>query len=587
MFQAEAELRHRFIAKLPGVAIGVVVIVALLDLAGWTLDVQALRTLPHGGRVPMNPATAISFLLCAVTLWLLREPRPLAPAARACVLAGGLLVILIALSRLGVAVGAGNFRFDTALFKSRLRGNSMAPNAAAAFILVATALLTLDVRAPRQFHLSQALTLVVASIAALSLVGYIYNIAVLYAVRGAVPMALSTALMFFVISGGMLCSRPEREPLATLLSPSFGGVIARCLMPGAVIIPLALGGMMLIGWQHDLFNPTLGMTLFVLSIMLIFTTLIWWAARVIRGSDLQRQEKHAQLEKALEAKRWAMEKLQLAQSALVQTEKLASLGQMVAGVAHEINNPLSFVGNNVAVVQRDTQQLCNLISLYARADEIIAKANPELAQELRGVAERMDLAYTQGNLATMLQRSREGLGRIQQIVKDLRDFARLDESDFHEVDLNDGIKSTVNIVTGRAWKKQVRVEMDLQPIRKVMCAPAKINQVVMNLVANAIDAAPTQGTVRIQSQQHQDSARIIVSDNGPGVPKAIRDRIFDPFFTTKPQGEGTGLGLSISYGIVNDHAGRIEVSDAPQGGAVFTVTLPVAGPSPQQGKNRQ
>jgi signal transduction histidine kinase len=185
----------------------------------------------------------------------------------------------------------------------------------------------------------------------------------------------------------------------------------------------------------------------------------------------------------------------------------------------------------------------------------------------------------------LTNRSRDGLRRIQQIVKDLRDFARLDESDLHEVDLNSGIESTVNIVAGRAKKKQVQLQLDLKPLPMVSCYPAKVNQVVMNLVANAIDAAPEGGKVSVASERDGDAVRVIVADNGPGVPQAIRDRIFDPFFTTKPQGEGTGLGLSISYGIINDHGGRIEVSDGPAGGAVFTVTLPLCAPPPRHEKS--
>jgi signal transduction histidine kinase len=186
----------------------------------------------------------------------------------------------------------------------------------------------------------------------------------------------------------------------------------------------------------------------------------------------------------------------------------------------------------------------------------------------------MDLAYTKQNMKELLERSREGLRRIQQIVKDLRDFARLDESDLHEIDLNAGIESTVNIVHGKAKKKRVQVDLQLAPLPMVSCYPAKINQVVMNLVTNAIDASPEGGQVTVRTEPHDSTVRISVSDTGKGVPREIRGRIFDPFFTTKPVGEGTGLGLSISYGIVHDHGGTIEVGDAPEGGALFTVTIP-------------
>ena len=268
------------------------------------------------------------------------------------------------------------------------------------------------------------------------------------------------------------------------------------------------------------------------------------------------------------------QKLKDAQSQLVQAEKLAGLGQMVAGVAHEINNPLSFVSNNVAVLQRDVRALIELLSLYATADVIIGERNPEIMSQIKDLAERVDLVYTRKNMSELLDRSREGLRRIQQIVKDLRDFARLDESDLHEVDLNAGIQSTVNIVLGKAKKKRVQVDQRLGPLPLVACYPAKINQVVMYLVSNGIDAAPEGGRVIVTTQSLDVRVQITVQDNGPGVPEEIRGRIFDPFFTTKPIGEGTGLGLSISYGIVHDHGGTIEVIDAPGGGALFKVVIP-------------
>jgi PAS domain S-box-containing protein len=286
------------------------------------------------------------------------------------------------------------------------------------------------------------------------------------------------------------------------------------------------------------------------------------------------EEKNQQLQEAAESERQAYQQLKSAQSQLVQSEKLAGLGQMVAGVAHEINNPLSFVSNNVAVLQRDVRALTDLLAMYAQADAVIGQSNADLLAQIRDLSEQMDLVYTQKNMRELLERSREGLRRIQQIVKDLRDFARLDESDLHEVDLNAGIQSTVNIITGKAKKKRVQVELDLAPLPMVSCYPAKVNQVVMNLVSNAIDAVPEGGRVSVKTVQEGDRIHITVTDNGPGVPAEIRGRIFDPFFTTKPIGEGTGLGLSISYGIVRDHGGTIEVTDAPEGGARFEIVLP-------------
>jgi signal transduction histidine kinase len=282
--------------------------------------------------------------------------------------------------------------------------------------------------------------------------------------------------------------------------------------------------------------------------------------------------KNAQLEEAAKAERAAREALLQAQGQLVQSEKLAGLGQMVAGVAHEINNPLAFVGNNVAVMQRDMGGLRKLLELYKQADGSVPA---ELRQQIAEVEEQIDLGYTLENLEGLFARSREGLRRIQQIVKDLRDFARLDESDLEECDLNAGISSTLNIIQGHAKRKQVALISELGPLPKVTCYPAKVNQVIMNLVGNAIDASHDGGQVRIQTHADHHDAIIEVRDNGSGIPQAIREKIFDPFFTTKPPGEGTGLGLSISYGIVHDHGGSIEVESEEGRGSTFRVKLPI------------
>jgi PAS domain S-box-containing protein len=268
--------------------------------------------------------------------------------------------------------------------------------------------------------------------------------------------------------------------------------------------------------------------------------------------------------------------LKSAQTQLVQAEKLAGLGQMVAGVAHEINNPLSFVANNVAVLQRDLAPLRELIDMYRRSDPILAQHSPEAHKTIRELIERIDLNYTLNNLNDLMQRSREGLRRIQQIVKDLRDFARLDEGDLHDADINAGIQSTANIILGRAKKKQVTIDLRLGPLPVVSCYPAKINQVVMNLLSNAIDASKPGEKVTIATRASDGEVQIEVIDTGCGIPAHARERIFDPFFTTKPQGEGTGLGLSISYGIVKDHGGKIEVDSTEGAGTRFKVRLPLS-----------
>ncbi|CAN5790471.1 hypothetical protein BH23PLA1_BH23PLA1_21590 [soil metagenome] len=275
------------------------------------------------------------------------------------------------------------------------------------------------------------------------------------------------------------------------------------------------------------------------------------------------------------SERMAHEERKQAQSRMVETAKLAGLGQMVAGVAHEINNPLSYVGNNVAVLQRDASEIRELLELYREADPVLDAHDPEHLARIRDLCERVDIDYTLENLSGLLDRTREGLRRIQNIVKDLRVFARLDEGDLAEVDLNTGIESTINIIHGYAKRKQVRLTAELEQLPLVGCFAAKINQVIMNLIANAIEACEPGGEVMVRSCAEPGGVRIEVIDDGCGIDPAVRERIFDPFFTTKPIGVGTGLGLSISYGIVQDHGGTIEVSSAPGSGTRFLIRLPV------------
>jgi signal transduction histidine kinase len=267
--------------------------------------------------------------------------------------------------------------------------------------------------------------------------------------------------------------------------------------------------------------------------------------------------------------------LGVAQAAMLQSEKLASLGQLAAGVAHEINNPLAFVSNNLAVLQRDARELAGALALCLRAGPVLTDHAPDLWAELSDLDERIDLRYTAENLPDLANRSREGLRRIQEIVKDLREFARLDIGEETDVDLNSGVTSTANIIAGRAKAADVRIELDLAPVPAVPGNPGKINQVVMNLLANAVEACHAGGRVTARTRCADHAVRIEVEDTGDGIDPAIANRLFDPFFTTKPPGHGTGLGLTISYGIVRDHGGAIDFVTRPGKGSIFRVLLPL------------
>jgi PAS domain S-box-containing protein len=312
---------------------------------------------------------------------------------------------------------------------------------------------------------------------------------------------------------------------------------------------------------------------------------IFWDVTARHRAEEQLKEQYIVLQDlarsehlAHESEHEAHEALKNAQSRLVQTEKLASLGQLVAGVAHEINNPLSFVSNNVAVLGRDLGDLLGLVELYRQGEPDLGHVRPELVRKIADLDDRIDLNYSIGNLPRLIDRTREGLKRIEQIVKELRLFARVDEGDWNDIDLNPGIDSSINMVKGYARKKGVRIVMDPGVLPTIRCRAARIHQVVVNLLTNAIDACPEDTgvvSVRTQTEPEAMGIRIEIHDNGCGIDPEIRERIFDPFFTTKPIGHGTGLGLSISYGIVDEHGGRIEVQSTPGQGSCFSVHLPI------------
>jgi two-component system NtrC family sensor kinase len=296
------------------------------------------------------------------------------------------------------------------------------------------------------------------------------------------------------------------------------------------------------------------------------------------------EEKNRQLEQAVRSEQEAHAALKQAQSRMLQSEKLAALGSLVAGVAHEVNNPLAFVINNVAILQRDFAEVKNLLELYRAAEEALGRADAQALQNIRDAGERMDVVYILENFQDTLVRSRDGLSRIQQIVRDLREFSRQEAVGAVQqgTELNPGIAATVNIVRGQARSNGVELEMELTPIPGITCYPSRINQVVLNILTNAIDACENGGKVYIGTRPVDGGVEMWVKDSGCGIDATVCDRIFDPFFTTKPQGKGTGLGLSISHGIVADHGGSIRFESTPGQGTCFTVFLPLVPPARPQ-----
>jgi signal transduction histidine kinase len=282
-----------------------------------------------------------------------------------------------------------------------------------------------------------------------------------------------------------------------------------------------------------------------------------------------------------------LEDLQRTQTRLVQAEKMSSLGQLVAGIAHEINNPVSFIHGNLAHLQEYAHELLDFVELYE-------KHYPDPAPEIQAQAQAIDLEFLQSDLPKVLSSMRMGTDRIRQIVLSLRNFSRIDEAEFKAVDIYEGINNTLLILQHRLKARPERPEIELikhyEDLPQIECYPGQLNQVLMNLLANAIDALeegnakrtyqdienkPNQITIRTTVLDSQ-WVKIAIADNGPGIPEAVQQRIFDPFFTTKPVGKGTGMGLSISYQIITQkHGGQLKCFSKLGEGSEFVIQIPI------------
>jgi PAS domain S-box-containing protein len=267
------------------------------------------------------------------------------------------------------------------------------------------------------------------------------------------------------------------------------------------------------------------------------------------------------------------------QARVIQSEQMASLGEMSAGVAHEINNPLGFVANNLAVLDRDIKGLRALQAEYDRAKEAIEQTRPELARKIAQIAEEIDLEYLNQNIERILESTRQGVKRVADIVQNLRKFSRVDEVAMDRVDIHDAIKSSLEMIQGRLERRNIAVEKRFAQLPAVACSPTQLNQVFLNLLVNAMQAieATRRPTGRIEIVTRAADGEVIVeiADDGCGIPAETIPKIFNPFFTTKKIGEGTGLGLSITHAIVRDHNGEIEVESKPGEGTRFRVILPI------------
>ncbi len=334
-------------------------------------------------------------------------------------------------------------------------------------------------------------------------------------------------------------------------------------------------------------NLQLTTSLIGIILVLILAGLIaaWRSNRKLARQKKEIQEKNHELEQkseeittqrdAIEQSYTVLEKthhqLKDTQSKLVAAEKMASLGQLTAGIAHEINNPINFVSSNVRPIKMNIEEVKKIIELLKTIPQ---SKNP--AADLAKIEETIqaaDLDYLLEENDALLDGIEEGARRTKEIVAGLRNFSRTDEDKWQTADVNEGILSTL-VLLGNAFKNRITIHKDLGKLPAIECQPGKLNQVFMNLLKNAGEAIPGTGEIFIKTQGCKDDIQVSIRDTGSGMSEDVKNKIFEPFFTTKEVGKGTGLGLAISYGIVEKHNGKIIVNSKPGYGTEFIISLP-------------
>ena len=259
---------------------------------------------------------------------------------------------------------------------------------------------------------------------------------------------------------------------------------------------------------------------------------------------------------------------------LLQAEKMASLGQLAAGIAHEVNNPIAFINSNLNSFQKYAAKIEGFLNAL---NSLFKNSGNELSQTFLNLKKENNIDFIINDMKSLLDESIEGTQRVKHIVQDLREFSHIDTKKLTYYNINDGVNSTLNIIRNELINS-IEIRKNLGDIPQMLCYPQQINQAILNLLMNSIEAIESAGTIKIDTLTEDRGICLKISDNGAGIPKAIIDKIFDPFFTTKEVGRGTGLGLHIVYSIVKTHGGEINVVSHVGKGTTFNIHLPLIPP---------